>query len=198
MNVNGMNLVERAKKILIAPRQEWQVIEDEPHTVKDIYTGYVMILAAIPAVASFIGWSVIGIGVFGQTYRVPLGLGLAHMILGYLLSLGVVYLLALVIDSFAPKFDGQKDFIKALKVSAYSSTAMWLAGIFHIVPALSIFGLLGLYSLYVLFVGLPILMKTPDEKTLPYTVVVFVAIIVMIVVIRAVAALAIPGPVRGF
>lgn len=198
MNLNGMSLVERAKKILIAPREEWQVIEDEPHTVKDIYTRYVMILAAIPAVAGFIGWSVIGIGVLGQTYRVPIGLGLAHMILTYLLSLGVVYVLALVIDSWAPKFDGQRDFVKALKVSAYSSTAMWLAGIFHIIPALAIFYLLGLYSLYTLFVGLPMLMKTPDQKTLPYTVVVFVTIIVLVVVIRGVAALAIPGQVRGF
>jgi hypothetical protein len=166
--------------------------------VQDIFVRYVMILAAIPAVASFIGWSIVGVGVFGATYRVPIGAGVAHMILGFLLSLGAVYLVALVIDALAPKFDGQKDFIQALKVAAYSSTASWLAGIFYVVPALSILGLLGIYSLYLLFVGLPILMKAPEDKSLPYTVVVLVAVIVLVVVIRGVAALTIPGPVRGF
>ena len=71
-------------------------------------------------------------------------------------------------------------------------------GIFYVVPALGILALLGLYSLYLLFVGLPLLMKVSEDKSLPYTVVVMVAVIVVIVVVRAVAALTIPGPVRGF
>ena len=193
-----MNLVDRVKKIIVQPKQEWRVIDGESYTVQDLYLHYVMILAAIPAVASFIGWSLVGIGAFGSTFRVPIGAGVAHMVLGFLLSLGAVYVLALIIDAFAPKFDGQKNFMQALKVAAFSSTASWLAGVFYVVPALSILGLLGLYSLYILFIGLPILMKTPEDKSLPYTVVVMVAVIVIVVVIRAVAALTIPGPVRGF
>jgi hypothetical protein len=193
-----MILADRVKKIIMQPRQEWQVIDAEPHTVQDIYVRYVMILAAIPAVASFIGWSIVGVGAFGATYRVPIGAGIAHMVLSFLLSLGAVYVVALVIDALAPNFDGQKDFIQALKLAAYSWTASWLAGIFYIVPALSILGLLGIYSLYLLFVGLPILMKTAEDKSLPYTVIVLVAVIVLVVLIRGVAALAIPGPVRGF
>jgi len=193
-----MNLVDRVKKIIVQPKQEWRVIDGESYTDQDLYLHYVMILAAIPAVASFIGWSLVGIGAFGSTFRVPIGAGVAHMVLGFLLSLGAVYVLALIIDAFAPKFDGQKNFMQALKVAAFSSTASWLAGVFYVVPALSILGLLGLYSLYILFIGLPILMKTPEDKSLPYTVVVMVAVIVIVVVIRAVAALTIPGPVRGF
>jgi len=191
-------LVERVKRIILEPRKEWPVIAAEEHTVQDIFTRYVMILAAIPAIASFIGWSIVGIGVFGKTYRVPLGAGLAHLILGYLLSLGAVYVIALVIDFFAGKFEGQQNFIQALKVAAYASTPSWLAGIFYVVPALGIFALLGIYSLWLLFVGLPALMKVPEDKALPYTVVVMVAVIVLVVVVRAVAALTIPGPVRGF
>jgi hypothetical protein len=193
-----MNLVERTRKIILEPRTEWPVIAEEQLTLQDIYTKYVMILAAIPAIASFIGWSIVGIGIFGQTHRVPLGAGLAHLILGYLLSLGSVYLLALVIDSFAPKFEGQSNFVQALKVAAFASAPSWLAGVFYVVPALGIFALLGLYSLYLLFLGLPLLMKVPADKALPYTVVVMVAVIVVVVVVRAVAALTIPGTVRGF
>lgn len=193
-----MNLVERAKKIILQPKQEWEAIAAEPTTVQQLFTGYVMILAAIPAIASFIGYSIVGIGVFGATYRVPLGSGVAYLVLSYVLSLGAVYLLALIIDALAPQFAGQKNFIQALKVAAYCPTAWWLAGVFSVIPALSILGLLGLYSLYLLYTGLPILMKTPEDKSIPYTVVILIAVIVLAVVIATVAGLAIPGPVRGY
>ena len=194
-----MNLVERAKKLILQPKQEWQAIDAEPHTVQGLFTGYVMILAAIPAVAGFIGLSLIGIGAFGATYRVPIGAGVAHMVVGYLLSLGWVYLLALIIDALAPNFGGQKNFMQALKVAAFCPTPAWLAGIFAIIPSLSIIGwLLSLYSLYLLFVGMPILMKSPEDKAIPYVVVVIIAAIVLAVVIVTVTSLAIPGPIRGF
>jgi hypothetical protein len=196
--VNVNFVVERVKKIILQPKQEWPEIEREAYSVQEIYTKYALILAAIPAIASFIGWSIIGVGVFGATVRAPLGIGIAHLILEYLLSLGAVYLLALVVDALAPSFDGQKDFMQALKLAVFSSTASWLAGIFYIVPALSIFGLLGLYSLYLLYLGLPLLMKVPEDKALPYTAVVTVASIVIIVVIKVAALLTIPGQLRGF
>ena len=196
MNVNFV--IERVKKIIVQPRQEWREIEREAYSVQEIYTRYALILAAIPAVASFIGWSIVGVGVFGATVRAPIGMGVAHLMLEYLLSLGAVYLLALVVDALAPSFDGQKDFMQALKLAVFSSTAIWLAGIFYIVPALSIFGLLGLYSLYLLYLGLPLLMKVPEDKALPYTAVVTVASIVIVVVIKFAAMLTIPGQLRGF
>jgi len=52
-----VNIVDRAKNMILKPKQEWQVIDGETHTVKDLYLQYAMILAAIPAVAAFIGFS---------------------------------------------------------------------------------------------------------------------------------------------
>ncbi len=194
-----MNIVERVKKLILQPRQEWQVIDGETHTVQGLYTQYVMILAAIPAVCGFIGLSLIGIGVFGASYRMPIAAGVAHMVVQYLMSLGMVYLMALIMDALAPNFGGQKNFNQALKVAAFFPTAAWLAGVFSIIPSLGIIGtLLALYSLYLLFVGLPILMKTPEDKAIPYVVVVIIAAIVISVVIVALVGLTMPGPVRGF
>ena len=189
-----MNLVQRAKNIILTPKAEWAVIDNEQHTVQGLYTQYVMILAAIGPIATFIGFSIVGFG----SYRVPMGAGVAQLVLGYLLALGAVYVLALIIDALAPSFGGQKNFMQAFKVAAFAPTASWLAGIFGILPALSILAILGLYSLYLLYLGLPRLMKTPDEKAIPYLVVVIIAAIVLFVVIGAVAGLVIPSPVRGF
>jgi Yip1-like protein len=195
-----MILVERVKAIVTKPPQEWPVIAAESTSIQQIFTGYVMILVAIPTVASFIGWSLVGVGgAFGGYYRVPLAQGVAYMVLNYILMLGAVYALALVIDGFAPQFGGQKDFMQALKVAAYSPTPAWLAGVFSIIPLLSIFSLLGaLWSLYLLYTGLPALMKTPEDKTIPYTVVVLIAIIILAALSYFVANLTIPSTARGY
>jgi hypothetical protein len=193
-----MNVVERAKNLLLQPKVEWPVIDAEPHTVQGLYTQYIMILAAIGPVAAFIGYSLIGISGFGYSYRVPIAAGIAHMVMSYLLMLGSVYLMALVIDALAPTFGGEKNFMQAFKVAAFSPTAAWIAGIFSIIPALGILGLLGLYSVYLLYLGLPRLMKVPDEKAVPYLVVVVIAFIVVGAVIMTLSSLVIPSPVRGF
>jgi Yip1-like protein len=184
-----MALVDRVKAILLTPKNAWTTIDSEPATVGSLYTGYAMLLAAIPALAGFIGWSVVGFGgALGMRFKVPMGTGLTWAIVQYVGSLVGVYLLALIIDALAPNFGGQKNQIQALKVAVYSSTASWVFGIFAILPSLAIIGMLaGLYSLYLLFVGLPILMKAPQEKALGYTVVAVVAAIVVFLLVGALA-----------
>jgi hypothetical protein len=193
-----MDIVERAKNILLSPKSEWEKISGETHTVHGLYTGWIMILAAIPAIAAFIGLSIIGGSVLGISYRVPITAGIAHLLVSYVLSLGSVYVFALIIDALAPSFGGEKNFMQAFKVAAFTPTASWLAGVFSILPPLSILGILGLYSLYLLYVGLPKLMKAPEEKALGYTAVVIIIAIVISLVIMAVSSLAIPGQMRGF
>jgi hypothetical protein len=194
-----MNLVDRARSLILQPWLEWKVIDAEPQTVQGLYTHYVMVLSAIPAICGFIGFSLVGVGEFGATYRVPMAAGVAHMVVSYVMSLGCVYVLALVIDALAPGFGGEKNLIQALKVSAFTPTPLWLAGVFSIIPSLWIIGaLLSIYSLYLLYVGLPILMKTPEDKAIACVVVVIMAAIVLVVVVKVVIDLTIPGPIRGY
>ena len=183
-----MNLVERVKHILLTPRTEWEVIDAEPATTAGLYTGYILPLAAIGPIAQFIGYSLIGIRIpfGGGVYRTPIGSGITGAIVGYVLTLIGVYVLALIIDGLAPSFDGTKNQIQALKVAAYAATAGWLAGIFALIPGLRILGILGFYSLYLLYLGLPVLMKAPKEKALGYTVVVIVAAVVLAVIVSMV------------
>lgn len=194
-----MNVVERAKKLLLTPAREWQVIKAETHTVAGLFTRYVMILAAIPAVASFIGLSVVGYSGMGPTYRIPMAAGVANMVLSYVLSLGSVYVVALVIDALAPSFGGDKDFMQALKVAAFFPTAAWLGGIFYMIPALAILAILSaLYTLWLLYTGLGPLMSVPEDKSIGYTAVIVLVAIVLMVVTSTVAALAMPSTTRGF
>jgi hypothetical protein len=194
----AMNLVDRVKRILLSPKTEWEVIDAERTTPAELYTRYIMPLAAIGPIAQIIGFSVFGMSLPGVgTYRVPIGSAITQGVVAYVLALAAPYILALIIDALAPTFDGRRSQIQALKVAAYSLTASWLSGIFLLVPALSILSIVGLYSLYLLYLGLPILMKTPREKSVAYTVVVIIAGFVLMLVISAVAAMFASVPRAG-
>jgi hypothetical protein len=174
-----MKLVERVRALLLTPRLEWKVIEQEPKTSSDLFIDYVAILAAIPEVARFIGQSFIG------DYA-PIVPSLVRMVVVYLLTFVMVYIIACVINLLAPRFGGQKNFSNSLKLSVYSHTPLWLAGIFLLIPGLNFLLILGLYGLYLLWTGLPLLMQVPDEKALPYAAIVTACALVPAVVLAIV------------
>ena len=188
-----MALVDRVKQILLAPRTEWPVIDAEPATVASLYTGYIMPLAAIPAICNAIGMSMIGmtIPIVGTHFKTPFGTALISAAVTYCFTLIGVYLIALIVDALAPSFGGTKNQVQALKVVAYAYTAAWVGGILSLIPSISIIGLLFvLYSLYLLYLGLPVLMKAPEDKAVGYTVVAIICgIVVSWIAFAAVAAL---------
>lgn len=182
-------LIERVKNILLKPSPTWDVIADEPADVKSLYLGYIIPLAAIGPIANAIGMSVFGAGIPGLLIvKTPLLAAVSSAIVQFVLTLVMVFVMALVIDGLAPSFGAQKNQLRAFKVAAYSSTAGWLAGIFTILPALSVLGILGFYGIYLLYVGLPKLMGAPKEKAVGYTAVTVIVTIVLVLAVGAVAA----------
>jgi hypothetical protein len=162
-----MNAVNRATNILLAPESEWSAIAHERSDPKSLYLGYVAILAILPAAATLISTSLVGSLGFG---RLGAGIALQAALAGYVLSLALVLLIALVANLLAPRFGGRSDFDQALKLTAYALTASWVAGIFTILPVvgwlISLLG--GLYSLYLLQLGAPQLMKMPERSAVGY------------------------------
>jgi hypothetical protein len=192
-----MNLVQRVQDILLRPKPTWPVIEQEQTDTAALYKHYILILAAIPAIAGFIGMTLIGVSGFGVSIRTPFVWGLTQMVVGYALSLAMVFVLALIVDALAPSFGGTKSQISALKLVAYGATAGFVGGIFQLIPTLGILGLLaGLYSIYLIYTGIPVLMKCPPDKAAAYTAVVIVCGIVAAIVVGAITAAVTPS--RGF
>ena len=179
-----MNLSERVKGILLKPKQEWQTISKETTIIPELYKTYVVILAAIGPVACFIGMSLFGISIpVAGSFPVPIYTSISAAIVNYILTLVGVYVLALIIDGLAPRFSGKKSLNQAFKVAAYSHTPGWVVGIVGIIPFLSPMMILGLYGFYLLYLGLPVLMEVPKEKSLGYTIAVIIAAMVILTVI---------------
>jgi hypothetical protein len=189
-----MNLVDRVKNILLSPKTEWPVIEQEQTDVKTLYLSYIMILAAIPAIATIIASLLIGGMVGAVAGRAGLGAGMTggfavgHALVSYVISLVVIFVVALIVDALAPTFGGTKSQINALKLVAYSATAGWVASIATVIPILGwIVAIIGsLYGIYLLYLGLPVLMKCPQDKAVVYLVVVVIVYLVLSWILSAI------------
>ena len=175
-------LVARVKGILLQPKSEWLKIDGEFATTRSLFTRYAMILAAIGPVCSLLGGQLMPI----MGVKLSIVGAIVVALVSYGMSLLGVFLLGLIINALAPNFGGTANKVQAMKLAVYSWTAAWLAGVFGLIPMLGILAILGLYSFYLLFVGLPILMKVPEDKKVGYFIVTVIAGVVMYFIISAI------------
>lgn len=179
-----MNIVERAKGIILKPKDEWTVIDQETTSVSSLIVTYLIPLALIPAIASFIGYGVIGMSIFGPS----LSWGIKQAIISFVTTIVGVYVSAYIIDTLAPNFGSTKDFRKAMQLVVFSYTPVMLAGAFQAIPALGILGIVGVYGLYLLYVGIQPMMKTPDDKVTIYFIVSLLVIIAVYFILITILA----------
>jgi hypothetical protein len=182
-----MEQLDRAVNILKNPLAELTKVKSEGINKNDIIKQYIAILALIPAIAYIIGMGIIGAS--AGSFRYPIGTAVAGGILMYILSIVDVYVIGIVINALAPNFSSKQDENQAMKLAAYSATAGLVGGIFYIIPVLSVIVLLfALYGLYILYLGIPVLMETPKEQAMGYTIVVIIVALVVYWVVGAVTA----------
>jgi hypothetical protein len=186
-----MNLVERAKSICFKPKETWGTVKGEQTTINELYTSYAAILALIPPIATFIGFSLVGMRMpFVGTFRQPIIYGVIHGVVYYVLSLVGLYVTAYIAVKLAPTFNSKQDLTSAMKAVVFSYTPVWVVSILNIIPTLSILAAIaGLYSLYLLYLGLPEMMDTPPDKKIGYVAAVIITSIIIMIIISVVAGL---------
>ncbi len=173
-------IIERCKALILKPAEEFTKIKGEELSVASMFKDYALILCAITPIASFIGFTLIGVSFGLGTFRYPVHHALSYAIVTYLLSLAGIYLVAVVIDTLAPNFGSSKNLTDSFKIALFSYTPALIAGVFMIIPALSILTMLvGLYSLYLLYLGIKIIKEPPADKALAYTIISCVVLIVI-------------------
>src|SRR5437868_8015748 len=106
----GMNIVERAKRIIISPKTEWDVIEGESTPTQQLLVGYVLPLSAVAAIASFIG-SALFAGMIGGMFGARVGIGgaLLGAVIAVIMAVVSVFVIGFIVDALAPTFGGQKN-----------------------------------------------------------------------------------------
>lgn len=201
-----MSIVDRVRGILLKPASEWEIIAKEPATVSGLFTGYAMILAALPAIATILASGVLGVGSDAMAMA-GLSTGLVDTIirtaLGYAVGLGMLYVMALIVNAVSPSFNGKSDLVQSLKLMTYASTPSWVIGIVTpflaaaplIVLLISI-GTLG-FIVYLIYLGLRPVLAVPQEKVAGFTVVIVLVYVVIVIVVAAVVLGLLAGSLSG-
>lgn len=183
-----MQIIDRIKNILITPNTEWPAIERETPNISTIFVNYVLPLLGIGAAAIFIGTGLIssavtGFGLWGFKT------GITSAIVYVILTTARIFIVALVIDLLAPSFESEKNFNRSFQLSAYSFTASYIGALFFILPVLSFLAVLcTLYCIYTMYVGVPVIKKTPQDKQVAYTAIIILVSIVAMAVLSLIQA----------
>ena len=185
---SAASFLARVKGILLSPAAEWPVIDREDTAPATVFGTYVIPLAALAAIVNFIRLSVIGINMpFGGTIRSPITAGLTNAVLTCVMAVLGVALIAGIINLLAPTFGGVRDTRRALRAAAYSLTAAYVGTFLGLLPMGTLLSLLaGLYGIYTLYLGLPVMMNSKPDKAVGYTASVVVCTIVAGLILGAV------------
>ena len=180
-----MDVVTRAKNILLQPSREWRVIAGESTDVSTLLRSYAAPLSGIAALCQWFGLSVF-FGVLGIGFLRTAVTAVVSWALG-LLSLWVA---AIVIEQLAPSFGSRSSTVQALKLVVYASTPVWLVGILTLVPLLGVLFIVAVtYAVYLFYIGLPRVLDTPADRVVPYMLTSAVIVILANVIVRAAARL---------
>ena len=125
-----MALVDRVRNICVSPATEWAVIEQERAEPAELTVSYLAPLAAIGAVAGFVGATAL------RSVMPFMGGGITGFIasligacVGFVMTIVGCYVIAFIINALAPTFGAKPDFNQAFKTSIYSYTPGLVAGV---------------------------------------------------------------------
>jgi len=163
------SIFARAKTIILEPGKAWQAIAAEESTTEQIFRGYVLPFALIGPAAGFIGGRLFGTQTYGALASSGVVSQLVGAVVALVLTLVCYVLLSQIVSGLAPRFGGKTSSVAAAKLVAYSSTPIWLVGLFSIVPMLAPLSLLAFYSIYLAYRGVSPVMEVPAERAGGFT-----------------------------
>ncbi len=176
-----MNLIERVKNILITPKTEWEVINGEAATPQSLLMGYVLPLAIVAAVGPLLS-GLLFAGALGLKYFI------ITAVIAFIASVVAFYISVYIIDMLAPSFGSEKNMSKSAQLVAYSGTPSYVGALLSFIPIIG--WLISLaawaYGIYLMYLGIGPLKKTPEDKKVVYMIVAFVIMIALYFILVAI------------
>ncbi|OGI41521.1 MAG: hypothetical protein A2140_01795 [Candidatus Muproteobacteria bacterium RBG_16_62_13] len=176
--------------LLAHPEEEWKTIHREHCTVTRCYCSHVLLLAAIPAIAGYIGTTQVGWQVTArELHKLTPDSALQIAILFYITMLVAVFSVGKMIHWMGRTYGSKQSLPPCIALAAYTATPLFLIGIMLLYPLLWLNLLLGLpalaYTVYLLYTGVPVMMGVPKERGFLFASAVLAVGLVMLVGVLA-------------
>ncbi|MEJ7823743.1 MAG: Yip1 family protein, partial [Chitinophagaceae bacterium] len=109
------------------------------------------------------------------------------------------YLTALIVDMLAPSFNSEKNMGKSAQLVAYSGTPSYIGGFLSFIPVIGLLISIAAwaYGIYLMYLGIGPLKKTPEDKKVVYLIVAFIILIASYFIITAIMGAIIFGVIGG-
>ena len=155
--------------ILKDPKNEWALIEQEHYSAKTIFLTQISILAAIPAIALYIGVTQVGWSVAGEEpVRLAASSALGSAVLFYFAMWGAVAFIAACMHWMEKTYGGEVSLDECLVLTTVTATPLFLSGISFLIPMLwlnvAVAGVALAYSVYLLYSGTSRIMKIDEDR----------------------------------
>jgi hypothetical protein len=177
--------------LLSHPEEEWKSIRKENCTIGKCYCSHVLLLAAIPPLAGYIGTTQVGWQVVSrEVQKLTPESALWIAILSYLTILVAVFFIGKMIHWMGQTYGSKQTLPQCIALAAYTATPLFLSGIMLLYPLLWLNLLIGLpvlgYTVYLLYTGVPIVMGIPQERGFLFsTAVLAVGLVTLVAVLVA-------------
>ncbi|UCH72530.1 MAG: YIP1 family protein [Thermoplasmatales archaeon] len=195
-------MISNGISVLTGPKQAFQRLKKEQMTMQTIII-YVAIFALPGLIGYIVGYGVVGVSYsyafVSWSYKVPIANAVGFGIFYYIMWIILVIVFGYVINMLAPSFKSRQDLIQSMKLAAFASTPSLIAGIFNIWPPIALLTLLfAIYGIYLLYIGIPIFMDTPQDQHIIYLIICIIVLIVFTFIISWVVSSVMWTSVGGY
>lgn len=135
-----------------------------------LFLGYVVPLAAIGPIATYVALRVIGVGIApGRLYRASQRVALTNAAESFAFALSGAFLIAGIIVALAPLFGARRDFKRSFAIAAYAYTPLWLGAVLLLDPRAARLQVVAVGDALVLLVlGLIALVGAPPRRAIAF------------------------------
>ncbi len=188
------DMISHVAGLFTHPHKEWEEIRDTQESVSHLYFAHVLFLALIPPVSMYIGTTKVG-WTIGNGAPVMLTESSAAIMsaLMYLAMLTGVAVIGMFINWMARTYDSSPGLARCIVFAAYTATPLFIAGLCALYPNVILAMLVGIvaifYTVYLLYMGIPIFMKIPEDEGFIYSSSILTIGLVMFVSIMAITVL---------
>ncbi len=155
-------LYHRTKYFIINPGKAWEVVHREARPMRFVRGSFFLPLIILVSVSAFLGSMF-----FINTTLKPMYSVLTAITTFLFLYLGV-YGSAFAVREIMRAMDLGHDFLVAFKLVAYSMAPIFLSlTVSRLFESLLFINVLGLYGLYIFWIGMEVMVNPPDHKKVP-------------------------------
>jgi hypothetical protein len=189
-------MIQHLFGMISKPSATWRTVAAMPDKSRNALVLYPCIMAVFPAIAWYYGTSHVGwtVGSYNEVIRLTTASAFQISILFYLAMVASVAAIGYFIHWMSDTYGAESTVAKGIVIAGLTATPLFVTGLVGFYPTLWLDLLIGVvavsWSVYLMYLGIPIVMNIPEERGFLFSSAVLAIALVILVCIMVVSILA--------